>query len=61
MAKREWKSRTLSLTDEEWEVIRLAAVKRGFGEKGRGRAIVQLCREEIARPTAKPDQHDAGS
>ena len=43
------KSRTISLTDEDWEAITAAAVKMGFGEKGRGKALVKLARDELAR------------
>lgn len=56
------KSRTLKLTDEEWDEITEAAVRRGFTERGRGKLLVQLAREDNARAKreAARDGYDSG-
>ena len=43
----ERKSRTISLTDDDWQVIAEAAERLGFGPRGRGRAMVFLAKRYI--------------
>jgi hypothetical protein len=40
------KSRTVKLTDDDWDEIGKAAVDMGFGERGRGRAMVKLAKDQ---------------
>lgn len=54
------KSRTVKLADEDWDEIGKAAVEMGFGDRGRGRAMVKLAknhnikaeREQAARDSS---------
>lgn len=43
------KSRTVKLSDEDWAKIGKAAVEMGFGERGRGRAMVKLAKDHNAK------------
>lgn len=53
------KSRTITVTDEDWGAIGKASMSLGFGERGRGKAMVKLARDHNAKTEEKTD--DEGS
>lgn len=48
-------SRTVTLTNDEWEEIRVAADRAGFGSRGRGRWMVDRAKKENAKSERKSD------
>ena len=49
------KSRTITVSDEDWDAIGEASKSLGFGERGRGKAMVKLARDHNGNAETKTD------